>query len=88
MIFLVSLKLVAVVFACFFISGLCQTVWLKSKTFNRFAYPLDFGLSFRDKRIFGDNKTFAVFIVMQQPAGNQLYRARMSGRYIGVWIAL
>lgn len=49
---------------CFVVSGICQTIWLKSKLFKKFAYPIDFNLKLSETRIFGDNKTFAVFIVM------------------------
>lgn len=49
---------------CFIFSGICQTIWLKSSLFKIFAYPIDFKIKIQGIRLFGDNKTFAVFMVM------------------------
>jgi len=48
--------------------GFAQTLWLRSATSQRFATPVDFGLTWRNCRVFGDNKTFRGFVVML-PAG-------------------
>ena len=52
------------VIAAFVVSGIAQTLWLKSKLSQRFAAPLDGGRRFRGQRIFGDNKTPRGFIVI------------------------
>ncbi len=48
----------------FCVAGVLQTLWLKSPRFQKFTYPVDFGLHVRGKRLFGANKTFAGFLVM------------------------
>lgn len=59
-----ALFLSVILTLCFVVSGIFQTIWLKSKLFKKFAYPIDFNLKLNGARILGENKTFAVFIVM------------------------
>ena len=49
---------------CFTVSGIAQVVWLKSESYKKYAYPVDFGKSLAAKRVFGENKTYAAFLVM------------------------
>ena len=48
----------------FVLAGVVQTVWLRSRFSQHFAVPLDFGRTFRGRRIFGDNKALRGFVVM------------------------
>jgi CDP-2,3-bis-(O-geranylgeranyl)-sn-glycerol synthase len=48
----------------FVLTGCAQTAWLRSAVSRKLAIPLDFGKSFRGKRIFGDHKTLRGFVVM------------------------
>jgi hypothetical protein len=48
----------------FALAGIAQVAWLASTTSMRFAIPLDGGLMFRGRRLFGANKTLRGFIVM------------------------
>lgn len=52
------------VVTAFMLSGLCQAMWLASPASRPFAVPIDGGLTFRGRRLFGDNKTLRGFIVM------------------------
>src|SRR5262245_55035815 len=45
-------------------AGVAQTWWFKSPRAARFAIPLDGGLTFRSRRLFGPNKTLKGFVVM------------------------
>jgi len=45
------------------LAALVQTIVLKLKLGQRWATPLDFGKTFRDKRLFGDNKTWRGAVV-------------------------
>lgn len=49
--------------------GVIQTVWLRSPISRRLAWPIDGGRMWRGRRIFGDNKTWAGFIVMVPVTG-------------------
>jgi CDP-archaeol synthase len=46
------------------LAGCAQTIWLKSRLSQPFNVPLDLGLTFRGRRILGDNKTLRGFILM------------------------
>ena len=59
-----SLAFSILILLCFSLSGIAQVFWLKSKKYDKYAYPIDFGKSIAGQRIFGENKTFAAFIVM------------------------
>ena len=50
--------------AAFVIAGTAQTAWFTSPSSRRFAQPLDAGLTYRGRRLFGDNKTLRGFVVM------------------------
>jgi hypothetical protein len=55
--------------AAFSLAGLAQSAWLRSRTSNRFAVPLDGGATLRGRRIFGANKTWKGLVVMVPAVG-------------------
>ena len=58
----------ALLIVAFILAGFAQTTWFAWKRSQAFAVPLDGGLTFRGRRLFGDNKTLRGLIVMV-PAG-------------------
>ncbi len=54
----------AFLLAAFVLAGCAQTAWFRSPLSLRFAAPLDAGLIFRGRRLFGDNKTLRGIVVM------------------------
>ena len=50
--------------AAFVVAGVAQTAWFASPASARFALPLDGGVTWRGRRIFGDNKTLRGIVVM------------------------
>lgn len=59
----------AFIVAAFVLAGLAQAAWLRTGFSGRLAVPLDGGLTFRGRRVFGDNKTFRGFVVMVPAVG-------------------
>jgi CDP-2,3-bis-(O-geranylgeranyl)-sn-glycerol synthase len=53
----------------FALAGFTQAAWLGSDASRRFAWPVDGGLTFRGRRLFGDNKTVRGFVVMPAATG-------------------
>ena len=58
------LKCAFLVIGCFFVTGIFQTLFLKSKFSESFAQSVDFGLHLGSQRLFGENKTFRGFVIM------------------------
>jgi len=52
----------------FVLAGAAQTAWFASRRSHAFAAPLDAGLTWRGRRLFGANKTIRGFIVMMPAA--------------------
>jgi CDP-2,3-bis-(O-geranylgeranyl)-sn-glycerol synthase len=50
--------------AAFVLAGFAQTAWFGSRWSHAFGTPLDGGLTFRGRRVLGDNKTLRGFVVM------------------------
>ena len=48
----------------FVLAGLAHSAWLRTALSRRLMMPLDGGLRFRGRRVFGDNKTVRGFVVM------------------------
>ena len=48
----------------FVLAGLAHSAWLRTRASRRLMMPLDGGLRFRGRRVFGDNKTVRGFVVM------------------------
>jgi len=46
------------------VSGAAHVAWLSSQTAQRMAWPVDGGLMFRQRRLFGDNKRVSGFFVL------------------------
>jgi len=57
------------IIAAFILSGAAHVLWLRSAASQRFAFPIDCGLSLGGKRIFGDHKMFRGFIVIVPATG-------------------
>jgi CDP-archaeol synthase len=60
-------------------AGLAHVLWLRSPRSARFALPLDGGLHFRGRRIFGPNKTLRGFLVLV-PASAAIFAALGAAR--------
>jgi hypothetical protein len=54
----------ALFMSAFVVAGLAQTAWFASNRSRAFAVPLDGGLTFRGRRLFGNNKTARGLVVM------------------------
>mgnify|MGYP001034750745 CR=1 FL=1 len=50
-------------------AGVCQVVWLRTGLSKKFTQRLDFGLRFRGRPLFGENKTLRGFMVMVPASG-------------------
>jgi CDP-2,3-bis-(O-geranylgeranyl)-sn-glycerol synthase len=50
--------------AAFVLAGVAQTVWLRSPRSQALAVPIDGGLTFRGRRLFGEHKTVRGVVVM------------------------
>lgn len=50
--------------AAFTLAGFAQTAWFRHRWSHAFTAPIDGGLTFRGRRLFGDNKTLRGFVVM------------------------
>lgn len=50
-------------------AGAVHIVWLRSSLASRFGWPVDGGLTFRGRRLFGDNKRVCGFMVLPPSAG-------------------
>jgi len=48
----------------FVLAGLAHSAWLRTALSRRLMMPVDGGLRFRGRRVFGDNKTVRGFVVM------------------------
>jgi CDP-2,3-bis-(O-geranylgeranyl)-sn-glycerol synthase len=50
--------------AAFVLAGVAHLAWLRTPLSRRLMMPLDGGLHFRGRRVFGDNKTVRGFVVI------------------------
>lgn len=48
----------------FVVAGVAHSLWLRTAASRRLLVPLDGGLQFRGRRVFGENKTVRGFVVM------------------------
>lgn len=62
--------------------GAAHVIWLRSRTARRMTFPVDAGLCFRGRRIFGDNKRLAGFLVLPPAAGLSFWILA------GLWVQL
>jgi hypothetical protein len=74
----------------FVLAGTAQVTWLASRWSRRFAIPLDGGVTFRGRRVFGENKTIRGLIVMvPATAASFALVARLAGHgrpdAVGLW---
>lgn len=59
----------AFILLAFSLAGCAQAAWLASPSSRRCSWPLDFGATFRRRRLFGANKTVRGVVVMVPAAG-------------------
>jgi CDP-2,3-bis-(O-geranylgeranyl)-sn-glycerol synthase len=59
----------AFLITAFTLAGISQTAWLAMPFSRRFAVPLDGGLTFRGRRLFGANKTVRGFLLIVPATG-------------------
>jgi hypothetical protein len=52
----------------FVLAGFAQIAWFNTRWSHSLALPLDFGLTFRGRRLLGPNKTLRGFVVMMPAA--------------------
>ena len=52
------------ILGAFVVGGSAQTVWFRSTVSRRFMQPLDGGITWRGRRLLGDNKTLRGFMVI------------------------
>jgi hypothetical protein len=72
----------------FCMAGVLQTLWLRIRISGRLARPLDCGLTFRGRQLFGKNKTWKGFVVMIPAVGLAfLTLACVSAQIGGTWQA-
>ena len=64
-----ALPLTLLLLLSFVGAGVAHTLWLRSSWSQRFALPLDGGLTFRNRRLFGDNKTVRGLMMLIPTAG-------------------
>jgi CDP-2,3-bis-(O-geranylgeranyl)-sn-glycerol synthase len=57
------------IIVAFILSGGVHVVWLRCAASQRLAFPIDFGLSFGGKRIFGDHKMLRGFVAIVPMTG-------------------
>jgi hypothetical protein len=57
----------------FILSGVVHVLWLSHPLSERFSAPVDGGRTFRDRRIFGDNKKMRGFMIMPPAAALTFY---------------
>jgi CDP-archaeol synthase len=71
----------------FVLAGVAQTAWFRTPASASLAIPLDGGVTWRGRRIFGANKTLRGFVVMV-PAAAAAFVALASiggGEAAGIW---
>jgi CDP-2,3-bis-(O-geranylgeranyl)-sn-glycerol synthase len=59
-----SLACACFLMAALALAGVLQVVWLASSASSQFSVAMDGGLTFRRRRLFGENKTLRGFLVM------------------------
>lgn len=59
----------AFVILAFVPAGLAHSLWLRSRWAARWRLPIDGGRTWRNRRLLGDNKTWAGFLVLPPAAG-------------------
>ena len=71
----------------FAIAGCAQTAWLGWAASRRYGWPIDGGLTFRGRRLLGDNKTVRGFLVMPLATALSFLLVSMAttGRVPGLW---
>jgi hypothetical protein len=71
----------------FVLAGLAHSAWLRSAASRRMMMPVDGGLRFRERRLFGENKTVRGFIVMVPAASASFVVLAWLGRTLAPSLA-
>lgn len=71
----------------FALAGVAHVAWLKSRWSQPFAWPLDGGVTWRGRRIFGDNKTMRGFMMMPLAAAFAFAAVAALREQLPVWLA-
>jgi CDP-2,3-bis-(O-geranylgeranyl)-sn-glycerol synthase len=69
------------------LAGVVHVLWLRSATSKYFCQPLDGGLTFRGRRLFGANKTLRGLMVMPIAAAVTFSAAGSAREWLPGWIA-
>jgi len=64
-----SIQCTFFLFLSLLLSGIGQTFWMRSERSHRFNTSIDRGRTFRNKRLFGKNKTWRGFVFMVPATG-------------------
>jgi CDP-2,3-bis-(O-geranylgeranyl)-sn-glycerol synthase len=67
-------------------AGLAHTGWMRSRLASRWRLPIDAGMHWRGKRIFGDNKTVAGFVAMVPASGAAFALLGLSRDLLPAWL--
>jgi CDP-2,3-bis-(O-geranylgeranyl)-sn-glycerol synthase len=81
------LRCAAFLVVAFALAGCAQAVWLGTPASRRLAIPVDGGWTFRERRLFGDNKTVRGFVVMLPATGLTFFLLSRitAGAVPGLW---
>lgn len=82
-----ALAIAVFILLAFFISGVFHVLWLRHPGSSRLNIPLDGGLTFRGKRIFGDNKTVRGLVVIIPATGFSFLLLCLLGSYLPAWLS-
>ena len=73
------------------LAGILHVLWLRAPLSQRFAWPVDCGLTFRGRRLFGANKRLSGFMVLPPAAAasfallGSLYKTMPTSITDGLW---
>lgn len=82
-----ALAIAVFVLLAFFISGVLHVLWLRHPVSAGLNIPLDGGLTFRGKRLFGDNKTVRGLVVIIPATGLSFLSLCLLRPYLPAWIS-
>jgi len=68
-------------------AGVVHTAWMRSRASQAFRRPLDGGLSWRGRRLLGDNKTLRGFMAMVPAAGAAFAGLGLLREVAPAWLA-
>ena len=69
------------------IAGVAHACWLRSPLSQRFASPIDFGVTFWRHPLFGKNKTWRGLMVMPPACAAVFYVAAITRHHLPAWLS-